>query len=101
MGQDLGAAAVEQQTGTVTKTDAAPAARTGRSTARVWWLAALAGIGAALTALGVGELLAAAISARSGPLVAVGGVVVDNVPEWGKQFAIDVFGTNDKLALQV
>jgi hypothetical protein len=35
------------------------------------------------------------------PLVAVGGVVVDNVPEAVKQFAIDVFGTNDKLALQV
>jgi DMSO/TMAO reductase YedYZ molybdopterin-dependent catalytic subunit len=85
----------------VTKTDAAPAARTGRTTARVGWLAALAGIGAAVTALGVGELLAAAVSPRSSPLVAVGGVVVDNVPEAGKQFAIDVFGTNDKLALQV
>src|SRR5215510_7683320 len=64
--------------GPVTKTDAAPAARTGRSTARVGWLAALAGIGAAVTALGVGELLAAAVSPRSSPLVAVGGVVVDN-----------------------
>jgi DMSO/TMAO reductase YedYZ molybdopterin-dependent catalytic subunit len=45
--------------------------------------------------------VAAAVSARSAPLVAVGGVVVDKVPEGGKQLAIDLFGTNDKLALQV
>jgi DMSO/TMAO reductase YedYZ molybdopterin-dependent catalytic subunit len=65
------------------------------------WFGALAGIGAAVTALGVGELVAAAVSARSAPLVAVGGVVVDNVPESVKESAISVFGTNDKLALQV
>ena len=63
--------------------------------------AALAGIAAAATALGLGELVAAAVSARSAPLVAVGGVIVDKVPEGGKQLAIDLFGTNDKLALQV
>src|SRR5690242_15116380 len=65
------------------------------------WFGALAGIGAAVTALGVGELVAAAVSSRSAPLVAVGGVVVDNVPESAKEFAISIFGTNDKLALQV
>jgi DMSO/TMAO reductase YedYZ molybdopterin-dependent catalytic subunit len=62
---------------------------------------ALAGIGAAVTALGLGELLAAVVAPRAAPLVAVGGVVVDNVPEGGKQLAIDIFGTNDKLALQI
>jgi DMSO/TMAO reductase YedYZ molybdopterin-dependent catalytic subunit len=64
-------------------------------------LAALAGVAAAAAALGAGELVAAAVNARSSPLAAVGGVVIDNVPEGGKELAIRLFGTNDKLALQV
>ncbi len=64
-------------------------------------LAALAGVAAAAAALAAGELVAAAVDARSSPLVAVGGVVIDNVPEGGKQLAIRLFGTNDKVALQV
>ena len=63
--------------------------------------AGIAGVVAAAVALGVGELIGLVVSARSAPLVAVGGVVIDNVPEWGKNFAIQVFGTHDKLALQV
>lgn len=64
-------------------------------------LAALAGIGAAAVGLAVGELLAFLAGPRSAPLVAVGGVVVDNVPEPVKDFGIQVFGSYDKLALQV
>jgi DMSO/TMAO reductase YedYZ molybdopterin-dependent catalytic subunit len=61
----------------------------------------VAGVASAAAALGVGELLAVAVAPASTPLVAVGGVVIDNVPEAGKELAIRLFGTNDKLALQI
>jgi DMSO/TMAO reductase YedYZ molybdopterin-dependent catalytic subunit len=60
---------------------------------------AVAGIASAAVALSVAELVAVATGPRSTPIVAVGGVVVDNVPEPVKQFAIDVFGVHDKTAL--
>ncbi len=63
--------------------------------------AAMAGIAASAVALAVGEIIAAVVSARSAPLVAVGGAVIDNAPESGKELAIRLFGTNDKVALQV
>jgi DMSO/TMAO reductase YedYZ molybdopterin-dependent catalytic subunit len=62
---------------------------------------ALAGIAAAAVALGVAELLAVLTGARSAPLVAVGGVVVDTVPASVKEFAVRVFYTYDKLALVI
>ncbi|MCW2642969.1 MAG: molybdopterin binding oxidoreductase [Dactylosporangium sp.] len=63
--------------------------------------AALAGLAAAAVALGVAELFAVLTGARSAPLVAVGGVVVDTVPASVKEFAVRVFYTYDKLALLV
>jgi DMSO/TMAO reductase YedYZ molybdopterin-dependent catalytic subunit len=60
---------------------------------------ALAGIAAAAVALGVAEVVAAPIGPLSAPLLAVGGVVVDNVPEPVKQAGISVFGVHDKTAL--
>jgi DMSO/TMAO reductase YedYZ molybdopterin-dependent catalytic subunit len=65
------------------------------------WYGALAGIAAAGMAIGVAELIAVMTGARSAPLIAVGGVVVDAVPEPLKQFAIDVFGVHDKTALLI
>ncbi|MFK3981151.1 molybdopterin-dependent oxidoreductase [Micromonospora sp. NPDC050397] len=62
---------------------------------------ALAGVVAAAVAIGTAELVATATGASSAPLVAVGAVVVDLVPEPLKQFAIDVFDVHDKLALLV
>jgi DMSO/TMAO reductase YedYZ molybdopterin-dependent catalytic subunit len=62
---------------------------------------ALAGIAAAAVALGVAELVAVLAGARSAPLVAVGGVVVDAVPEPVKEFGVRLFYTHDKLALQI
>ncbi|WBB66461.1 molybdopterin-dependent oxidoreductase [Micromonospora sp. WMMD812] len=62
---------------------------------------ALAGITAATVAIGTAELVAVLTGPRSAPLVAVGGVVVDTVPEPLKQFAIDLFGRHDKLALLI
>jgi DMSO/TMAO reductase YedYZ molybdopterin-dependent catalytic subunit len=62
---------------------------------------AVAGITAAAAALGVAELVAVATGPQSAPLVAVGGVVVDNSPEPVTEFAISLFGTYDKTALLV
>jgi DMSO/TMAO reductase YedYZ molybdopterin-dependent catalytic subunit len=59
----------------------------------------LAGVAAAAVALGVAELAAVMTGARSSPLVAVGGVVVDHVPAPVKDFGIAVFGVHDKIAL--
>jgi DMSO/TMAO reductase YedYZ molybdopterin-dependent catalytic subunit len=74
--------------------DRAEARRRGR-------LAALAGVAAAVAALGIAEVVGIAAGARATPIVSVGGVVIDNVPEWGKEFAIRLFGTHDKFALQI
>ncbi|WP_204343114.1 molybdopterin-dependent oxidoreductase [Micromonospora terminaliae] len=63
--------------------------------------AALAGVTAAVVAIGVAEPVAVLTGPRSAPLIAVGGLVVDVVPEPLKQFAIAVFGTYDKIALLV
>ncbi|MCG5438544.1 molybdopterin-binding oxidoreductase, partial [Micromonospora sp. PSH25] len=63
--------------------------------------AALAGVTAAAVAIGIAEPVAVLTGPRSAPLVAVGGVIVDAVPESLKQLAIDLFGTADKIALLV
>jgi DMSO/TMAO reductase YedYZ molybdopterin-dependent catalytic subunit len=56
-------------------------------------------LAAAAVALGVAEVIAIVAGARSAPLVAVGGVVVDSVPKPVKNFAVATFGTHDKTAL--
>lgn len=61
----------------------------------------LAGILAAGLVLGVAELIGAFFSTRSAPLIALGSTFIDFTPAWLKDFAIDTFGTNDKLALFV
>ena len=63
--------------------------------------AALAGVAAVAAALGVGELVAILTGPLTSPAIAVGGAIIDNVPESLKHFAITLFGTHDKLALQV
>ncbi len=63
--------------------------------------AALAGAVAAGVALAAGELAAAAVDAPSSPVTAVGGEFIDRFAASLKQFAVDVFGTNDKPALVV
>ena len=60
---------------------------------------ALAGVLAASTALGVAELAAALVRGQASPVIAVGGVFVDNVPKALKDFAIRTFGENDKIVL--
>lgn len=60
---------------------------------------AVSGLLAAAVTLGVGALVAAVAGAAASPWLAVGGAVVDHSPEAVREFAIDTFGTNDKLAL--
>ncbi|MPZ28812.1 MAG: molybdopterin-dependent oxidoreductase [Micromonosporaceae bacterium] len=61
----------------------------------------VAGVAAAAVALAVAELVTVATGSETGPLVAVGGVVVDNSPEPATEFAISTFGVHDKTALLV
>src|SRR6476660_1747491 len=59
-----------------------------------------AGVVAVLAALGASELVAALLGAQS--LVAtVGGWVIDHQPPGAKDFVVSLFGTNDKLALEI
>ena len=60
---------------------------------------ALSGIIAAGVVLGVGELIAVPIGPNSSPLTAVGSSAVDHSPAPVREWAIDTFGTSDKLAL--
>ena len=71
----------------------APDRRRGRR-----WLGALAGLVAAAAGLGAGELVAAFVSPRSSPIVAVGTAAIPLTPEPVKQFAIQTVGTHDKTA---
>jgi DMSO/TMAO reductase YedYZ molybdopterin-dependent catalytic subunit len=56
-------------------------------------------VAAAAVALGVAEIVAVLTGPLSAPLLAVGGVVVDNVPGPVKDFGVQVFGVHDKTAL--
>ena len=59
----------------------------------------LAGVAAGVLGLGVAELVASVIAPSSAPLVALGDVVVDHVPLWLKNLAVQWFGTHDKAVL--
>ena len=62
--------------------------------------AALAGLLAAALALGVGDLFAGLFRDVQSPRDAVGAEFIDRTPIWLKNFAIEQFGTNDKVALR-
>ncbi|GAA2863890.1 oxidoreductase [Actinoplanes cyaneus] len=60
---------------------------------------AISGIVAAGTGIAAAELLAAAVRPGAGPLVAVGGAVIDATPTPIKEFAVRELGTHDKPVL--
>jgi DMSO/TMAO reductase YedYZ molybdopterin-dependent catalytic subunit len=62
--------------------------------------AALAGLLAAALALGVGDLFAGLFRDAQLPRDAVGAEFIDHTPIWLKNFAVEQFGTNDKVALR-
>ncbi|MFJ4713135.1 sulfite oxidase [Streptomyces sp. NPDC088785] len=64
-------------------------------------LGALSGLLAGYAAIAVAELVSAAVRPESGPVIAVGGAAIDRTPPAVKDWAIQHFGTNDKLVLQL
>lgn len=65
-----------------------------------WWAAA-SGVVALAAFLGSAEAVAVVVGARSSPLIAVGGAVIDLAPPAAKNVMVDLFGTGDKAALFV
>lgn len=63
--------------------------------------AAVAGVAAAALALGTGELVAGLDSRLRSPIEAVATEVIDRAPRPVERFAIETFGTSDKLALVI
>ncbi len=69
-------------------------------------ISALLGIVAVALTMGLAELLAAVgqyfnlLGSAASPLNSLGGAFIDLTPQWLKQYAVDTFGTNDKLALR-
>lgn len=59
----------------------------------------LAGLIAAAVLFSVAELFAAFFPPVASPLTSVGSTFIDFTPPWLKNFAVDTFGTNDKMVL--
>ena len=64
-------------------------------------LAAIAGIAAAALGLGVSEAIAGVLASATSLVDAVGQVVIDLQPAGAKDVVVQIFGTNDKLALEI
>ena len=64
-------------------------------------LAAASGLAVGAAALGVGEFVAGLRSSWQSPVVAVAEAVIDRVPRPVKDFAIETFGEDDKVALVI
>ena len=63
--------------------------------------AAFLGVAATTAALATGELLAGIVSGIPSPIAAVGRLLIDLQPAGAKELMVGLFGTADKLALQV
>ena len=62
---------------------------------------ALAGVAATIVALGLSELIAGLLPGRPPLVAAIGQWVIDHQPPGAKDVAVGLFGTNDKLALEI
>ena len=65
------------------------------------WPAAFAGMMGAAVALGLSELIAGLLSGGSSLVAAVGQTIIDFQPPGAKDLVVALFGTNDKLALEL
>lgn len=72
-----------------------------RGRALFWFWGALAGVVSAAVFLATAELVALLVAREGSPILAVGGFVIDIVPQPFKEFAIATFGEYDKIALLV
>ena len=66
---------------------------------KFWFWAAVSGIVSAAVFLAAAELVALLVAREGSPILAVGSVVIDIVPQPFKEFAIATFGEYDKIAL--
>jgi DMSO/TMAO reductase YedYZ molybdopterin-dependent catalytic subunit len=64
-------------------------------------LAALAGLAAAALGIGVAEAIGGLLAGATSLVDAVGQVVVDLQPAGAKDFVVELFGTNDKVVLEI
>jgi DMSO/TMAO reductase YedYZ molybdopterin-dependent catalytic subunit len=71
--------------------------RRGHLAASAW--AALAGAVSGGLFVAVAEVVALLVAREADPLIAIGSFVIDIVPRWAKELAIELFGSNDKLFL--
>ncbi len=65
------------------------------------WAAAIAGMLAAGVAIAASELLAALVDGWPSLVIGIGDLVIALQPPGAKDFVVSLFGTNDKLALNV
>ncbi|MFD4643038.1 molybdopterin-dependent oxidoreductase [Lentzea sp. NPDC058436] len=63
--------------------------------------AALTGLLALAASLAAGHLVAAFVGLSASPYLAVGNAFIDLTPSWLKDFAVETFGTADKLVLLI
>ena len=86
-----------------TRTDPKPTTEADRD--RGWFGWALVGVASGALTLGAAELMAGImvrfgwIGGTGSPVLAVGETFIDHTPAWLKTFAVNVFGTADKVAL--
>src|ERR1700675_1792830 len=65
------------------------------------WRPAVTGVAAAAGALGISELQAGLLPGSTSLIAAIGQVAIDLQPPGAKDFVVSLFGTNDKLALEI
>jgi DMSO/TMAO reductase YedYZ molybdopterin-dependent catalytic subunit len=73
----------------------------GASSRATLGLAALAGAAAAAMGIAVSELIGGLLAGATSLVDAIGQVVIDLQPPGAKDFVVELFGTNDKLALEI
>jgi len=94
--------AMSSTAGSGSSSTADPAAALGHAPRRFGRLAdAFAGVVAVGAALASGELLAGLVPGVPAPILAVGRMAIDLQPPGAKEVVVSLFGTADKLALQV
>src|SRR5262245_34354521 len=64
-------------------------------------MAALCGVLAGALGLGLAELIAGLVPGAPSPVLSIGALLISVQPPGAKDFVVNLFGTNDKLALSV
>jgi DMSO/TMAO reductase YedYZ molybdopterin-dependent catalytic subunit len=78
-----------------------PAPRTDPTVARPRLFAAVAGVVSTALGIGVSEAMAGLVSGATSLVDAIGQSIIDRQPAGAKDLVVGLFGTNDKLALEI